>query len=567
MALQQEFQCSRCRMTLPSHELRDECPSAVRRHWGRYDYRPNTWDVQREWSCCLEEREDAPGCRRDAHDVIAPVQGLKIQTSVQDVAQSLLKSRPSPILNTSTSSTPDQSISPFPTTKEQQQGRRSTDLDEKDNLLRQNLQTETVRNGDKVLVRSVARKPFLYVPMYLPEEITEETTKFCSRDDPLERGPMPTEFDNSERLTDTNATTSFVTHSKNQGTDSCEKHTDCDEERGSFSQNFKYGSAALEKANLGEKDESEQSTAAASFSSESRSQNRGAHTDNLPQKDQVSADQQARSRVVDLYQEWLDKLRLESPPSSSPLTATKSPPRRLKNIRKDRRSQSDDNLSTRSKARSHSSLPRQQPHRLAECRSLFSSAVDLTSCLRSSEQGEKSVDKWLANSRSSQQSGREEHMIQFETERTSHAKTMLMSGENDGVDRGQKMSDLTGMRRWIRPTYTSLFPTSNSRLSSVSAPKSDKSQNCRKKSTLPLASSTPFGYSAIMDDVATNDRFTKYTPEATRVRASSGNPVPGCSSRIRARTTTEHPPVVVNIHLTTQPFPTFLAHHPNSPAA
>ncbi|KAI8494903.1 hypothetical protein Bbelb_275080 [Branchiostoma belcheri] len=502
MALQQEFQCSRCRMILPSHELRDECPSALRRHWGRYDYRPNTWDVQREWSCCLEEREDAPGCRRDAHDVIAPVQGLKIQNSVQDVAQSLLKS---PALNTSHSSTRDQSISPFPTTNEQEQDRRRTDLDattEKDNLHRQNLQTETVKFGDKVC--SVARRPFLYVPMYLPRESTEETTKYCSIDDPLERGPLPTEYDNSERQTDTNGTTPFVTHDKNQSIDSWEEHVDCDEERGSYSQDLNLNVSAakedaLEQANFREKDESEQSTAAASFSSESWSQNRGGHTDHHLQKDQGSdVDQQAiaRSRVVDLYQEWLGKLRLESPPSSSPLTTTKSPPRRLKNIRKDRSSQSADNLS---KARSPSSLPRQQPHRLAECRSLFSSAVDLTSCLRSNEQGEQSKYFSRTNNRSDQQ--REKHMIPLETDHASHDKTLLRSGENghdgfDQVQKGRKMSDLTGMRRWIRPTYTSLFPTSESRLNSVSAPNSDKSQNCRKKSTSPFASSTPVGYSA-----------------------------------------------------------------------
>ncbi|CAH1273832.1 Hypp5206 [Branchiostoma lanceolatum] len=155
MASQQEFQCTRCHKILRSHEIRDECPSAPRRHWGQYNYSLDTWAIQREWSCCLEEREDSPGCRRDAHDVIATAKSLEIQNSVQDSPLPLLES---PVLDTSHSlnrTTRDQNVSTFLATKEQvdqEHDRNRTELNAitvEDNLKRQNVQRQTAENRDK----------------------------------------------------------------------------------------------------------------------------------------------------------------------------------------------------------------------------------------------------------------------------------------------------------------------------------------------------------------------------------------------------------------------------------
>ncbi|XP_066293029.1 uncharacterized protein [Branchiostoma lanceolatum] len=530
MASQQEFRCTRCHKILRSHEIRDECPSAPRRHWGQHNYSLDTWAIQREWSCCLEEREDSPGCRRDAHDVIATAKSLEIQNSVQDPPLTLFES---PVLDTSHSlnrtTTRDQNVSTFIATNEQvdqEQDRNSrTELNaitEEDNLKRQNVQRQTAENRDKV--GPVARRAFVYVPMYLPKEDTKETstsnTKYIPTDSPLER--EHTECNNYERQKGTNRTTPSVTQGKNQCADSSKKHEDGNEDKGLHSRNLTHESArkedAFEQANFKQRDESE-STVGACFSSESGAQI-NMHADG--QKGNVS-EQQARSRVVDLYQEWLDKLRLESPPSSPPLP--KSPTRKLKNIRKDRRFQSDDSLSAQNKARSHQSLPWQQPHRLAESRSIFSSAVDLTSCLRSSEQGKQNV-KCLANIRSTQQSGHEKHMIPLETKCASHVQKPLENGENDGADKRRNMSDLTGMRRWIRPTYTSLFPTADLRLNSAAALNCDKSANCRTKSAPTCAVAPPCG-----DTVSDSEhRRTNPSPNVRHgdMERTFNNPTPNC---------------------------------------
>eukprot|EP00058_Branchiostoma_floridae_P020594 XP_002606084.1 hypothetical protein BRAFLDRAFT_87994 [Branchiostoma floridae] len=551
MASQQEFLCSRCHEILRTHEIRNECHSGLRQHWGQYDYSRDTWDIQREWSCCLEEQEDAPGCRRQAHDVMPTVQGLKIQTSVHDLPSSLVKS---PVLDTSYySKSEDQSVPTFKAEEQvdQEQDHHSyPELDptrEEENLERRNLQTET--NGERV--GSVARRPFVYVPMYLPKETVKDTSTSTSEDysidSPLEVEPLLEESNNCEPQTDANGTMTYISRVRTQDANSSQKQEDYDEETGPPSQKFTHVSAVkgdgLENATFRKRGELESEPRVATFSSSERGVQNGIHS--YGQKDHIS-DQQGRSRVVDLYQEWLDKLELESPAASSTPLPKSPASRKLKNIQKDRRFQSDDNLSAQNVARSHLSLPRQQPHRLTECRSLFSSAMDLTLCLRSPDQDRKNV-KCSANIRSAQQSEREKHMIPLETDRTSYVKKPLGNGENDGVEKRQKMSDLTGMKRWIRPTYTSLFPSSSdSRFNSAAALPSDKSKNCKKKLT--HAGAPPCGHS-------------KSVGEQRGV-----NPPPYVS-RFCTKTTTEDSPVVVVFHVTLQSFSTVLAHHSDSPAA